>query len=139
MSDKSKFIKAVSKKLFNANLFSKRSTLTEKQLKARESEIGAKIFGPIRPNERREFFNDNKKSWFFYQEITDANGVVHSVTLHYEIHQHGILRVSSKDGVHNEFISGQELENFILATEIYYGRVMREIYGIEPTPDKKAQ
>ena len=137
MKDKSRFIKAVSKKLFRTDLLSKRPILTEKQLKAKESEIGAKIFGPIKPNERREFFNDNKKSWFFHQEITDSSNVVHSVTLHYEIHPNGILRVSSKSGVHSEFISGQELDNFVSATEIYYGRVMREIYGIEPSAGKK--
>lgn len=139
MKDKSNFVKAVSKKIFRSNLLSKRSVLTEKQLKAKESEIGAKIFGPIRPNERREFFNDNQRSWFFHQEITDLTGAVSSVTLHYEIHPNGILRVSSKEDVHNEFIKGQELDNFIAATEIYYGRVMREIYGIEPTLDKKLQ
>jgi len=139
MKDKSNFVKAVSKKLFKTNLLLKSSVLTEQQLKAKESEIGGKIFGPIKPNERREFFNDNQRSWFFHQEITDSAGIIKSVTLHYEIHPNGILRVSSIEGVRNEFIKGQELDNFISATEIYYGRVMREIYGIEPTDAKKHQ
>ena len=139
MTDKSNFIKAVSKKLFKSDLLSKRLVMTEKQLKAQESAIGAKIFGPIKPNERREFFNDNKRSWFFHQEITDPAGIISSVTLHYEVHPQGILRVSSKEDVYNEFIKGQELENFVSATEIYYGRVMREIYGLEPSLDKKLQ
>jgi hypothetical protein len=137
MIDKERFIKAVSKKLINLDLLSKRLPLTEKQLKAKESAIGAKIFGPTKPNERREFFNDNKKSWFFHQEITDSAGIVHAVTLHYEVHPHGILRISSLEGVKNEFIKGQELDNFISATEIYYERVMREIYHKEPTLSKK--
>jgi hypothetical protein len=139
MIDKNNFIKAISKKLLSLDLRSKRTVLTKNQLKAKESEIGAKIFGPIKPNERREFFNDNKKSWFFHQEITDPAGVVHAVTLHYEVHPQGILRISSLQGVKNEFISGQELDNFMSAIEIYYGRVMREIYHKEPTLSKKSQ
>ena len=139
MINKNKIIKSTSKKIFKSNLLVRRPVLTEKKLKAKESEIGGKIFGPIKPNERREFFNDNQRSWFFHQEITDSAGIIKSVTLHYEIHPNGILRVSSVEGVHNEFIKGQELDNFISATEIYYGRVMREIYGIEPTDSKKHQ
>ncbi len=130
-------VKNFADKLFNSGLLSKRSVLTEKQLKARESEIGAKIFGPIKPNERREFFNDNKRSWFFHQELTDSTGVEHSTTLHYEVHPNGILRVSSQAGVKNEFIKGQELNNFITATEMYYSRVMQQIYNTEPTLSKK--
>lgn len=139
MVNKNKIIKSIAKKIFKSNLLLKRPVITEKELKAKESEIGGKIFGPIKPNERREFFNDNQRSWFFHQEITDSTGVIKSVTLHYEIHPNGIFRVSSAEGVRNEFIKGQELANFISATEIYYGRVMREIYGIEPTDTKKHQ
>ncbi len=137
MTDKTHFIKAVSKKLFKID--SRRPNITEKDLKARESEIGSKIFGPLKPNERREFFNDNERSWFFHQELTDQTGKVHSVTLHYEVHPNGILRVSSQQGVKNEFISGQELENFASATEIYYQRVMTQIYNRDFITGKKLQ
>lgn len=128
MTDNRGFIKAVSKKLFGANLSSKRIILTERQLKAKESEIGAKIFGSIKPNERREFFNDNEKSWFFHQEITEKGKVISSMTLHYEVQPIGILRISSDPTVKNEFINGQELKNFIQATEMYHERVMSQLY-----------
>ncbi|NCQ54546.1 hypothetical protein GW791_03875, partial [Candidatus Saccharibacteria bacterium] len=72
MINKNKIIKSISKKIFKSNLLVRRPVLTEKKLKAKESEIGGKIFGPIKPNERREFFNDNQRSWFFHQEITDS-------------------------------------------------------------------
>lgn len=124
MTDNRGFIKAVSKKLFGTS----RTVLTEQQLKAKESEIGAKIFGPIQPNERREFFNDNEKSWFFHQEITEKGNVVSSMTLHYEVQPTGILRISSDPRVKNEFINGQELKNFIQATEMYHERVMSQLY-----------
>ena len=135
MRDKTHFIKAVSNKLFKND--SSLPKLTEKDLKARESEIGSKIFGPLKPNERREFFNDNERSWFFHQELTDQNGKVHAVTLHYEVHPKGVLRVSSQPHVKNEFISGQELENFSSAIEIYYQRVMKQIYNRDVLIGKK--
>lgn len=140
MFNRVNFVKDIAKKLFNSNLLAKRTFLTEKQLKEKESEIGARIFGPIHPNERREFFNDNKKSWFFHQEITGRNGVKQSVTLHYEVHPNGILRISSHPDTKNEFIKGQELDNFISATEIYYERVMSQLYNknIDQTDDKLA-
>lgn len=128
MTDNRGFITVVSKKLFGRNTSSKRNILTEQQLKTKESEIGAKIFGPIRPNERRAFFNDNEKSWFFHQEITEKGNTVNSITLHYEVQPAGILRISSNPNVNNEFINGQELKNFVQATEMYHDRVMSQLY-----------
>jgi len=127
MTNSRSFIKTVSKKLFSINIPSKRF-LTEQQLKAKESEIGATIFGPIMPNERREFFNDNEKSWFFHQEIVGKGNVISSMTLHYEVQPMGILRISSDPSVKNEFINGQELKNFVLATEMYHERIMSQLY-----------
>ncbi len=138
MKDKTHFIKSVSKKLFKTDS-SKRPKPTAKELKTRESEIGARIFGPLKPNERREFFNDNERSWFFHQELTDQTGKVHSVTLHYEVHPKGVLRISSQPHVKNEFISGQELENFLSATDIYYERVMNQVYNRDHITGKKLQ
>lgn len=106
--------------------------LTEERLKKEESTVGANIFGETKPNEHIEFFNDNEKSWFFYQSISDESGADHSVTLHYEVHDTGVLRISSHEETPNEFISGQELDNFKLATEIYHDRVMNLIYN-QPT------
>lgn len=134
--DKTNLIRSISKKLFKTALLPKRSNLTEKELKAQESKIGSSIFGPLKPNERREFFNDNEKSWFFHQELADSRGTIHSITIHYEIHPHGILKVSSQPGMNSEFLQGEELDNFISAVEIYYQRVMREIYGVEPVLGK---
>ena len=138
MSDRGLFFKAFAKKMLASDRLQKRVPLTEKQLKTMESEIGSKIFGPLRPNERREFFNDNLKSWFFHQEIVNQLGISQSVTLHYEVHPNGILRISSREDTNNEFIKGQELENFISATEIYYERVMRQLYNRDVSADKKA-
>ena len=134
MIDKSNFIKAVAKKLLSVNYTPKKIKLSEKQLKSLEAEIGAAIFGPIAPNERRAFFNDNRESWFFHQEKTDAMRNKHSITLHYEVRPEGILRVSNQASMKCEMISGQELDNFIKATEIYYSHVMSKIYKKTTNP-----
>jgi len=136
MTEKKDLIKNFAKKLLNSDKFTKKQPLTEKKLKAMESEIGAKIFGPIAPNERREFFNDNQRSWFFHQEIVDKSGFTQSVTLHYEVHPNGILRISSREDTKNEFISGQELDNFMAAIQMYYERVMKQIYNRDVSADK---
>lgn len=133
--EKNKFISAVSKKLFNRTWRPEKATLAS--LKHKESKlIGSKLFGVRPTNERIEFFNDNHKSWFFYQEKTSVKGVVHSQTFHYEVNDDCVLRVVNSQSMRCEKATGKDLDNFIKASEVYYGRVMREIYGIEPTLDK---
>lgn len=100
--------------------------LTERQLIQLESEIGAQIFGPVKPGERREFFNEDAKNWIWYEEWVDANRKRQSLTTRYEIHDSGILKV--QDGKPYVYIKGQELDNLSVAIEMYYERVMREIY-----------
>jgi hypothetical protein len=96
------------------------------------------LFG-LRPlNERIEFFNDNRESWFFYQEITDSNSKKHTTTLHYEVRPMGVMRVNTKNGMHCEYIVGQEYDNFVQASEMYHYRVLRDIYNIDLKINKKA-
>ncbi len=115
--------------LFNRELSPKYDRiLTDRELKNEEGKIGADIFGPINLNEARIFFNDNRKSWFFYQEKTDSDGKKHSITLHYEVRPDGIWKIDTKDGLKCELVIGQDLENFISATKIYHQRVMGQIY-----------
>lgn len=115
--------KSSARKLFRGILPLRPKLLSKNDLKARESVIGANVFGPIMPGERREFFNDNDKSWFFHQEITRSDGTINSRTLHYEVHPTGVLLVG------HGFIQGEELKKFVLATELYYERVMSQMYS----------
>lgn len=101
----------------------------ERELKTKEGEIGATIFGPLEPNESRSFFNDNHYSWFFYQEKTDLIGKKHSITFHYEVRPAGVVRIHNRTGMQCELIVGEELKNFIDATEIYYETVMDKVYN----------
>lgn len=116
--------------LFDRDLSPKyKNLLTERELKIEEGEIGADIFGPLDSNERRAFFNDNHYSWFFYQEKVDSSKTKHSTTLHYEVRPEGVLRINNKVGMQCELITGQELDNFVKATEIYHSRVTSQIYS----------
>lgn len=115
--------------LFNSDLSSKYNRIsTEQELKNEEGKICADIFGPVESNETILFFNDNRESWFFYQEKIDSDNKRHSITLHYEVRANGVWRIDTKDGMKCEKISGQELENFVNSVKIYHQRVMSQIY-----------
>jgi len=128
------FVRSVAKAIFSVDGSSlgRPKQLTEAILRDQESKIGSTIFGDKKPNERREFFLDqriaNLVSWFFHQEITDAKGSVHKVTLHYEVRPEGVLRISSHPSTPNTLISGQELANFLTAIEVYHDLVVSQMY-----------
>lgn len=137
--NRNNFIKSASKKIFGRELSLRRiEPLTEGRLKKDESAIGAKLFGPIRQNEHREFFNEDNENWFFYQSLTRSDGAIESITLHYEVLPVGVLRISSDESVPNVFIDGQELNNFVLAANIYHDQVLEQIYDLELKSDKIA-
>ncbi len=102
--------------------------LTERELIQRESEIGAKIFGEPPHGCRREFFNLDQSTWIWHEETIDhQTRQKNTVTIRYEVHQKGILKV--QEGARYSFLEGQELENFLAAVRLYYDRVMQSIYA----------
>lgn len=109
--------------------------LTERQLIQMESEIGAELFGPIPTGHTRQFFNLDRTTWVWYERWTDETGKKNEIVTKYEIHQSGILKV--QEDAHYTFITGEELDNFILAVQLYYERVMREIYKRDPRTGQK--
>lgn len=104
--------------------------LTERELIQLESDIGAQLFGTVPKGHRREFFNLDLSTWIWYDEWTDQSGQRQSMTIRYEVHENGILKV--QEGARYNFIDGQELENFMAAIHLYYERVARELYHVEP-------
>ena len=105
--------------------------LTERELIQLESDIGALIFGEIPHGHRREFFNLDPNTWIWYDESTEIYTRKHkSITIRYEIHNNGILKV--QEGARYCFIEGQELNNFVMATQLYYERVCRNVYQRQP-------
>lgn len=104
--------------------------LTERELLQLESEIGAELFGEIPKGRRRSFFNLDPKTWIWHEEWVDEHGQFQQATTRYEVHEKGILK--AQEGPRYEYIEGQELDNLLLATQMYYERVMREIYKRDP-------
>jgi len=142
-SERDGFVGGVAKVLFNRALpISRIEPITEAKLRSQESQIGASIFGDFKPNEvRREFFYDkriaDRDSWFFHQVVVDEKSEQIEVTLHYEVHPNGILRVSSDPNTKNEFISKKELNDFITSTNIYHELVMSQMYCDNDQSSKK--
>lgn len=108
---------------------------TERELLQLESEIGGKLFGPLPAGHRREFFCLDKDTWIWYEQGKDpATGKVTESTTRYEIHDNGILKV--QEGARYSFIEGAELDNLVLATQLYYEQVARNIYHRDPQTGK---
>lgn len=109
---------------------------TERELLQLESEIGAKLFGEIPAGHRREFFCLDKDTWIWYEQGKNpATGEVTEATTRYEIHENGILKV--QEGARYSFIEGAELDNLVVATQLYYEQVARNIYQRDPKTGKK--
>lgn len=104
--------------------------LTERELIKLESEIGASLFGALPKGHRREFFCLDARTWIWYEEWFDAQHKHRTATTRYEIQDKGILKVM--EGARYAYLEGQELENLIAAIHMYYERVSRELYRVDP-------
>lgn len=105
--------------------------LTERDLIRSESEIGAKLFGEVPKGHRREFFCLDERTWIWHEEWIDAKTKQkHSITTRYEISESGILKV--QDGQPYVLVEGEELKNLIMAIQLYYEQVVREVYHYNP-------
>lgn len=137
------FVSSVTKVIFGKALSMKRpEPMTEAVLHAKESEVGATIFGPMALNEiQREFFYErriaDRDSWFFHQAVSTPTGDK-DVTIHYEVNPKHVVRLCSHPDTKNEFIEGEELRNFSTAVEVYHGLVMDQVYGDDTDASKKA-
>lgn len=104
---------------------------TERELIQLESEIGATIFGEKPAHvTRREFFNLDKDTWIWYEEVADKNGKKQELTTRYEVQAKGILKI--QPNYHYSYLEGDELNNFVLAVKEYYERVSRRLYKRDP-------
>ena len=108
-------------------------TLTERELIQLESDIGRELFGPIPKGHRREFFNLDPTTWIWYEEYPDEKGIMKSSTTRYEIQDSAVLK--AQEGAKYSYIEGQELTNLHMAVQMYYERVMRDIYKKDPHAD----
>lgn len=104
--------------------------LTDRDLLREESRIGATLFGTVPKGHRREFFCLDESTWIWHEEWRDDKGVERQSTTRYEVHPNGILKVT--EGPRYTFIEGEELDNLVAATKLYYEKVAREVYHRDP-------
>lgn len=109
-------------------------TLTERELLSLESEIGAKLFGPIPEGRRREFFCFDERTWIWHEEWLDAQKKLATSTVRYEINENGVLKV--QEGARYNYLEGEELKNFGIAIRMYYEQVARQVYRRDPATGK---
>lgn len=104
--------------------------LTERELLTLESEIGSQLFGTVPTGHRREFFCLDEHTWIWHEEWLDDKKKLSTSTVRYEVNEHGVLKV--QEGARYSYLDGEELDNFSLAVQMYYERVVREIYKHDP-------
>jgi len=122
-------VRSVSRNILGREIIKpKQVPLTEATLKNWENNIGIQIFQDDPTYTVEAFFNDDANNWYFKRTYESYVGSVLEDTLHFEIINQGVLKISSQPEVRNQFIAGEELENFLMATEIYRDRVMSEVY-----------
>lgn len=109
--------------------------LTDRELINLESEIGAKLFGPVPKGHRREFFCIDKTNWIWHEEWIDEKGKLKVATVRYEVREDGILK--AQEGAKYSYIQGQELNNLVTAIRLYYEQVARHIYHRDPQTGQK--
>ena len=56
------------------------------------------------------------------------DGKKQTSTIKYEIQEKGILKV--QEGARYNYLEGEELENLLLAIQMYYEQVMRKVYKL---------
>lgn len=101
---------------------------SERELISRESKIGRELFGQIPKGHSREFFCLDERTLIWYESWLDAyTGRRQEVTTRYEVHPHCILKV--QDGQPYKEVTGQELQNLMVAVRQYVLRVSNDVYN----------
>lgn len=109
--------------------------LTERELLTLESEIGAKLFGPVPAGSQRAFFCLDDKTWIWYEEQVSAGHRKSSNTIRYEITERGVLKVQENSKYN--YLVGDELKNFAVAVQMYYEQVARGVYKRDAATGQK--
>lgn len=101
--------------------------LSYADLVSAESEIGRTLFGPIPEGHRREFFEQRKNVWVWYEQWTDQSGKEQEVTVRYEVRPNGVYKKYAGAGY--QMIKGDELQNFCRAVKLYFQLVCQKLYS----------
>lgn len=96
-------------------------------LMKRESELARGIFGQVPKGGSREFFCLNSRTWIWYEEWINEQGVHKSVTTRYVIRPNEIVKSQNGGAYHRLTIL--EAKNFHNAMKAYQQRVEQGLYS----------
>lgn len=91
-----------------------------------EARIGGKVFGPVAPNVRREFFCLDARTWVWHEEWQDKAGQTHIQTTRYDVRPNGILKAQGGRYLH---VGPDEAKRLKIAARNYRDAVKREMYS----------
>jgi len=118
------------RKLFNSsNLQNNAQARADfnRELIRKEAVIGGTLFGKIPAGHRRDFFCLDNRTWVWHEEWTDRAGERFVQTTRYDVRPSGIVKM--QDGQTYQSISPGEANNLLEAVQIYYRRVLSEVYN----------
>lgn len=81
-----------------------------------EAKVGARVFGPMPTNGRREFFCLDERTWVWHEEWQE-NGRTTSVTTRYDVTPNGIFK--AQDGQPYRQLEKAEAERLVQAVKQY--------------------
>lgn len=99
----------------------------ERDIIAREAEVGASVLGAIPAGHQRQFFCLDSYTWVWNEQWVDADGKQRIYNVQYDVRPDGILK--RVNGGSPSKLSNQELQNFDQAITRYYHEVSSIVYG----------
>ena len=119
------------KKLLNQSLEQKQSehrAATIRKLMQHEAKIGGRLFGPVKPGDRREFFCLDEHTWVWYEEWVDqSTGQRRAQTTRYEVRPDCVLKV--RNG-HYSAVGQEEAYHLLEAARGYQQATAQQLYGL---------
>lgn len=94
----------------------------------REAKIGGRLFGPVHPKGRREFFCLDEYTWVWHEEWVDDNGLHHALTTRYDVRPNGILKAQDRQPY--QYITLDEAQRLYHAVSAYNRNVDAELYAL---------
>jgi hypothetical protein len=91
-----------------------------------EAKVGGKLFGPVAPQVRREFFCLDERTWVWHEEWVDQTGQPRVQTTRYDVRPDGILK--SQHGKYQR-VDQAEARRLYQAAQLYNQAVEHEVYS----------
>lgn len=103
-----------------------RRTELYRNLIRHEAKIGGKLFGPLKPGHKREFFCLDQYTWVWYEEWNDSNGQRQSKTTRYEFRDSDVMK--SQNGQYQP-LTATEAKHLRDAIQQYGDKVYQDLYS----------